>query len=361
MRPAAPLPTLLRLQSSRALQVCGTCRWPEPTIFMWGILESRPHWCTIARDRRASRQGELGEAEHSIKPRSTPGCRQVSNPIRWALTSTDRARPFRDGSTLSLAPMVTKSRSGTTPEVTNIRTILRRIAVRTSTVQMGNTMTTSRTTVARFRSDQWPLFSGAPTVFDILTIESSLEAGETLPKGGDRCARRLAPALAAVSKRPAAALHLLVALTLVNPPTSSRTLSARKKGFWRTWNPPSEVPTGTRIETEVTVESHSVRLLGAVNAGTSELPRCIELTRNCMAACVVDLVGDFSIEEWIAVFATLRAPKGHNRAELWSDLVPRVIERGGLVARATGWFDDRVAGVDVFGSDVNIASLAALL
>jgi hypothetical protein len=80
-----------------------------------------------------------------------------------------------------------------------------------------------------------------------------------------------------------------------------------------------------------------------------------------MAACVVDLVGDFSIEEWIAVFATLRAPKGHNRAELWSDLVPRVIERGGLVARATGWFDDRVAGVDVFGSDVNIASLAALL
>ncbi|RFA12251.1 hypothetical protein B7R22_16620 [Subtercola boreus] len=124
---------------------------------------------------------------------------------------------------------------------------------------------------------------------------------------------------------------------------------------------PIGLPAGERTETAIDV-SEGVEFLGRIQTTIDQLDECLELSRELNSGTFIpsSYQTDSSALETSFSTSTDGTDAGHpNRS--WAVLAPAAIQAGYCALRATGWFDDRASGIDIFGEDAFLDRLEPLL
>lgn len=227
-------------------------------------------------------------------------------------------------------------------------------------------MTTSEIRTARVEPSTWPLFGGRPEdwSFDILSIDAHRPAGSTIVDAGESAANLLTRAIQRSHDLAESELRLLRVFARGSENKSSA-LRAQKAGMWGLWTGNIlPLPAGTRFAREWSADADGIHFGGEIRTDVSQLALCLEQTRKLTASCVIPISDEARSVDFLQMLFESPTDLDYVKPLMLRDFVPRATAAGGCVLRATGWFDDPYAGIDVFAAppiiDILQASLAEI-
>lgn len=207
--------------------------------------------------------------------------------------------------------------------------------------------------ITRSSSSVWPIFAPHDEAkFSVLSITVSREPGDDGNRGAQfHCSEWLMEALRGLAcRRPVEIITVVVTERLAE--LSSAKVRIRRAPPWDHIRSPLPLPVGERHES-LDGNGDSFQFVGTVRSDLSQLEEGLELTRILDAAVFVDFSKTLAASTAAnLVLGAREAVKTRYSSAVpnrwWGELAPNTIQAGLCALRATGWFDDRESGIDLF-------------
>ncbi len=218
-------------------------------------------------------------------------------------------------------------------------------------------MTTRRIDIRRERPGDWPIFDGLdlPRELGVLSVEINRLPAEKIKAAVREASDNFRTAWMRASLPRRWRMWLLVASRPVRRADRIAMLQATRLGLWgATEKAGIELPRGARSETKVSYNGGLTGFAGSISLESDDIPVALEVTRRENAIC---LAVDISSADPLFRVASIRPERLTAKVPDLFLLGVKAANDASFAVRGFGAFDDRMVGVEVFGSDSIINTL----